>query len=741
MAGTGLPSPSRGQTATPLVDMSGGAGAPERALAAAWRGAGQAAEQLGSLIEPAYRQQVRREAERDVAAGRFSERFVLTNADADYNQVVREGTLARESTAVDTELRALALRHQDDPAAFQSHADNLRSALVERAPDTLAVQLAQNFDARRVPLGERISSEHLQRTARRADADMVARISQLDDEADALVYADGRADSPRVMALLDEQRRLRNVRAQNRATDYTPAQAEVDDSRTTLRLFGTTVTRSATEVFRGNGGGLPGRVQARRFLERSLLGVDTPAPPVRPESTAAAPRTGATVEQLWSALENQESGGRQFGRDGRPLRSSAGAVGVAQLMPGTAALIARQMGDPSLATRYLTDPDANRRMGQFYLQQQLDAFGGEGVLALAAYNAGPGRLTGYTDRRGRRQPGWLETIGDPRTGEITPAAFAARIPITETRDYVRRISARAGASTDATEASAPVAAETAAPAFIAPDLPLPPGVTREAAMRTFRAAMSEVDALYASDRDERTEADRDEREARDLQRERSGELALAVALGETDGSSVQAAHQAGEISDRQAASLTNGLRAAQERQREEANRVALDERRERSDIYRDFSDRAVAGSLNDQEIADGLNGSLLTPGQAQTLRGLRDRTLRPQIDAILAPIRDEANRPGRSRRGNAVIMERAEQTAMELLRRYPDATFAEREQTGRQLAASLFRRPAAANPREATTGRATALRALEAERERLRTSGRPMSAAEYRRRRQEAMHD
>lgn len=62
--------------------------------------------------------------------------------------------------------------------------------------------------------------------------------------------------------------------------------------------------------------------------------------------------------------------------------STAGARGLAQLMPGTA----RQMGvDPN-------DPNANLEGGARYLRMQLDAFGGDLEKALAAYNAGPGRV-------------------------------------------------------------------------------------------------------------------------------------------------------------------------------------------------------------------------------------------------------------------------------------------------------------------------------------------------------------
>lgn len=65
-------------------------------------------------------------------------------------------------------------------------------------------------------------------------------------------------------------------------------------------------------------------------------------------------------------------------------RSSAGAIGLAQLMPGTAEMLGV---DP-------TDPVQNLRGGARYLKQQLDKFGSV-PLALAAYNAGPGNVSKY----------------------------------------------------------------------------------------------------------------------------------------------------------------------------------------------------------------------------------------------------------------------------------------------------------------------------------------------------------
>jgi soluble lytic murein transglycosylase-like protein len=126
--------------------------------------------------------------------------------------------------------------------------------------------------------------------------------------------------------------------------------------------------------------------------------------PFGAEIDAAAARHGIDPSLL-AGLVRQESG-----FDPR-ARSGAGALGLTQLMPATA---------QSLGVTDPLDPAQSLDGGARYLRQQLDRFGGDPALALAAYNAGPGAVQ--------------------RFGGIPPYA--------ETQNYVRNVLAfaRNGAS-------------------------------------------------------------------------------------------------------------------------------------------------------------------------------------------------------------------------------------------------------------------------------------------------------
>jgi len=88
----------------------------------------------------------------------------------------------------------------------------------------------------------------------------------------------------------------------------------------------------------------------------------------------------------------QESGNRQFGADGQPLQSSAGALGIAQVMPATAPEAAELAGLEWDEEAYRNDPAYNKLLGIAYMEEMLRRFDGDVELALAAYNAGPGAV-------------------------------------------------------------------------------------------------------------------------------------------------------------------------------------------------------------------------------------------------------------------------------------------------------------------------------------------------------------
>ncbi len=108
--------------------------------------------------------------------------------------------------------------------------------------------------------------------------------------------------------------------------------------------------------------------------------------------------------------------------------SHAGARGLMQLMPGTAR---EQSGKAGLRYNFgalTTDPEYNIRLGSGYFQRMLNYYGGSYPLAIAAYNAGPGNVNRFLRRN-----------GDPRMGGIDWIRWIEEIPISETRNYVKRV--------------------------------------------------------------------------------------------------------------------------------------------------------------------------------------------------------------------------------------------------------------------------------------------------------------
>ena len=106
-----------------------------------------------------------------------------------------------------------------------------------------------------------------------------------------------------------------------------------------------------------------------------------------------------------------------------PRPSPAGAQGLMQILPATAYFIARLSGGTSFTASDLATPGINVAYGSYYLRYLLDHFGGNEMLAVAAYNGGVSNVDSWVARA--EADGHTLTLG--------------AIPFGETRAYVQRV--------------------------------------------------------------------------------------------------------------------------------------------------------------------------------------------------------------------------------------------------------------------------------------------------------------
>ena len=112
--------------------------------------------------------------------------------------------------------------------------------------------------------------------------------------------------------------------------------------------------------------------------------------------------------------------------------SPVGAIGLMQIMPNTGSRVAMMLGEDTYTPAMLELPEHNLRYGVFYLGRLLTRFEGAWPLAVASYNAGPHNIGS-----------WLA----PWKGRITMDDWVEQIPLKETRDYVKKVSANYAAYT------------------------------------------------------------------------------------------------------------------------------------------------------------------------------------------------------------------------------------------------------------------------------------------------------
>ncbi len=141
--------------------------------------------------------------------------------------------------------------------------------------------------------------------------------------------------------------------------------------------------------------------------------------PYRNEFEAAAKANDVDVALLYG-IARQES---RFASD---IVSSAGAVGLMQLMPGTAKWVAKQLARSDYQPGKIANADLNTQFGAYYFKYWLERLDRMQALAAAAYNAGPGRAQAWRPQAPLEGAIWVETI-----------------PFNETRDYVKKVLANA----------------------------------------------------------------------------------------------------------------------------------------------------------------------------------------------------------------------------------------------------------------------------------------------------------
>lgn len=165
--------------------------------------------------------------------------------------------------------------------------------------------------------------------------------------------------------------------------------------------------------------------------------------------------------------------------------SPAGAIGVAQILPGTARDVAKSLGmaefakmsDEEVKAKLLADPELGKKLGGTYFQQMLTRYDGSIPLAAAAYNAGPGRADKWKEQA-------IETYGTQFTAEQLQSV----VNIKETKDYIGKLYGKLGAPLNF-EFSSPVSQAQASNAV---DAVLQAHDAREQRVRSLLASSSEA---------------------------------------------------------------------------------------------------------------------------------------------------------------------------------------------------------------------------------------------------------
>ncbi|MEQ1704732.1 MAG: lytic transglycosylase domain-containing protein [Rickettsiales bacterium] len=154
---------------------------------------------------------------------------------------------------------------------------------------------------------------------------------------------------------------------------------------------------------------------AKKALQNNVVLIEAGYPVPKTPDNLELPRP------LTLAITRQES---EFDS---MARSPAGAVGMMQLLPSTAKEVAKK-SDMEYFPNKLHDPEYNMILGSLYLQRMIDNYDGSLIMAIAAYNAGPGNV--YK---------WVKKSGKPQRTIDGAVNWIENIPFSETRNYVQRV--------------------------------------------------------------------------------------------------------------------------------------------------------------------------------------------------------------------------------------------------------------------------------------------------------------
>ena len=227
--------------------------------------------------------------------------------------------------------------------------------------------------------------------------------------------------APQVM-LTDLQRQAFRQKRLVRAMTLLGQQGRRDEQALFVRALSESLDTPADRWFASEYGAQIGRQDLAVWTGRSARNSGD-AFYYRPAFPTIA--SGLNDPAMWSIAHGIT---RQESSFDRTAVSHAGALGMMQLMPGTAQEQAGKMGYGYDYGRLTSDPAYNVMLGSAYFRRLLTTWSGNYPLAVASYNAGAGNV--------RK---WIRQNGDPRSPGGDIVAWIEDIPFLETRGYVQRV--------------------------------------------------------------------------------------------------------------------------------------------------------------------------------------------------------------------------------------------------------------------------------------------------------------